>query len=599
MSDGLFDLPGTPVPARGGGSLSDVDHTAAPLAVRMRPRSLGELVGQQHLLAPGSPLRRLVEGDQPMSLLLWGPPGTGKTTIAAVVSHQTNRKFVELSAVTAGVKDVRQVIDGARRDLARPGGAVETVLFIDEVHRFTKAQQDALLPGVENRWVTLVAATTENPFFSVISPLLSRSLLLTLESLTDDDISLLLDRALSDERGLNDEFELAADARAHLLRMAGGDARRALTYLEAAAGGARAKHDQAMKLEAATRHEPTPRSGPMAEPTTPSRTTTPPEPAAPPIPATTPVPAEASGPGGSADASGPADATAPTGSADASSSTGLTGSADASSLTGLTGSADAADATDPAGAVAGGRPADSASPGADGSVVRAGDSPTPSAGEGGVPRRALIDLVTLETAVDRAAVRYDRAGDQHYDVASALIKSIRGSDVDAAMHYLARMIEAGEDPRFIARRLVISASEDIGMGDPTALGVAVAAAEAVQLIGMPEARINLAQAVVTLALAPKSNAVIMAVDAAIADVKAGKVGPVPPHLRDAHYSGAKKLGHGSSYQYSHDDPRGVLPQQYAPDVIDGTDYYKPTRRGGEASYADRVTAIRKILRDRP
>ncbi|MET7280217.1 replication-associated recombination protein A [Kribbella sp. NPDC005582] len=454
MSEGLFDLPGAPAPARGGGSLADVDHTAAPLAVRMRPRSLDELVGQQHLLAPGSPLRRLVEGDQPMSLLLWGPPGTGKTTIAAVVSHQTNRKFVELSAVTAGVKDVRQVIDGARRDLARPGGAVETVLFIDEVHRFTKAQQDALLPGVENRWVTLVAATTENPFFSVISPLLSRSLLLTLESLTDDDIGELLTRALTDERGLNGEFELAEDARDHLLRMAGGDARRALTYLEAAAGGARAK-------EAST-----------------------------------------------------------------------------------------------------------------------------------------IDLETLETAVDQAAVRYDRAGDQHYDVASALIKSIRGSDVDAAMHYLARMIVAGEDPRFIARRLVISASEDIGMGDPTALGVAVAAADAVQLIGMPEARINLAQAVVALALAPKSNSVITAVDAAIADVKAGKIGPVPSHLRDAHYAGAKKIGHGSSYQYSHNDPRGVVAQQYAPDVIDGTDYYTPTRRGGEAAYADRVDAIRKILRNR-
>ncbi|TCM44370.1 putative ATPase [Kribbella sp. VKM Ac-2568] len=420
----------------------------------MRPRSLDELVGQQHLLAPGSPLRRLVEGDQPMSLLLWGPPGTGKTTIAAVVSHQTNRRFVELSAVTAGVKDVRQVIDGARRDLARPGNTVETVLFIDEVHRFTKAQQDALLPGVENRWVTLVAATTENPFFSVISPLLSRSLLLTLESLTDDDIAVLLDRALTDERGLNEEFELDEDARAHLLRMAGGDARRALTYLEAAAGGARAK------------------------------------------------------------------------------------------------------------------------------------------------QAATIDLKTLETAVDRAAVRYDRAGDQHYDVASALIKSIRGSDVDAAMHYLARMIEAGEDPRFIARRLVISASEDIGMGDPTALGVAVAAADAVQLIGMPEARINLAQAVVALALAPKSNAVIMAIDAAIADVKAGKVGPVPPHLRDAHYAGAKKIGHGSSYQYSHNDPRGVVPQQYAPDVVDDAEYYKPTRRGGEAAYAERLANIRKILKDR-
>jgi putative ATPase len=440
----------------------------------MRPRTLDELVGQQHLLAPGSPLRRLVEGDQPMSLLLWGPPGTGKTTIAAVVSHATNRRFVELSAVTAGVKEVRQIIDGARRDLARPGNTVETVLFIDEVHRFTKAQQDALLPGVENRWVTLVAATTENPFFSVISPLLSRSLLLTLESLTDDDIAVLLDRALEDERGLNGEFELAQDARDHLLRMAGGDARRALTYLEAAAGGARAKQ-----------------AGP----------------------------------------------------------TRRTGSED-----------------------------DNAAAGQDGPAV--------------------IDLVTLETAVDRAAVRYDRAGDQHYDVASALIKSIRGSDVDAAMHYLARMIEAGEDPRFIARRLVISASEDIGMGDPTALGVAVAAADAVQLIGMPEARINLAQAVVALALAPKSNAVIMAIDAAIADVKAGKVGPVPAHLRDAHYAGAKKIGHGSSYQYSHNDPRGVVPQQYAPDVVDDAEYYKPTRRGGEAAYADRLAKIREILRNR-
>jgi putative ATPase len=445
--------------------LADADHTSAPLAVRMRPRSLDELVGQQHLLSPGSPLRRLVEGDQPMSLLLWGPPGTGKTTIAAVVSHATNRKFVELSAVTAGVKEVRQVIDGARRDLTR-ANTVETVLFIDEVHRFTKAQQDALLPGVENRWVTLVAATTENPFFSVISPLLSRSLLLTLESLTDDDIAVLLERALVDERGLNGEYELAADAKDHLLRMAGGDARRALTYLEAAAGGAKARAAESQTTE----------------------------------------------------------------------------------------------------------------PGEDGAV--------------------LIDLKTLETAVDRAAVRYDRAGDQHYDVASALIKSIRGSDVDAAMHYLARMIEAGEDPRFIARRLVISASEDIGMGDPTALGVAIAAAEAVQLIGMPEARINLAQAVVALALAPKSNAVILAIDAAIADVRAGKVGPVPPHLRDAHYAGAKKIGHGSTYQYSHNDPRGVVGQQYAPDVVDKVDYYQPTRRGGEAAYAEALAKIREILRKR-
>lgn len=449
MSDGLFDLPGQPVPARGGGSLSDADHTAAPLAVRMRPRSLDEIVGQQHLLAPGSPLRRLVEGDQAMSVLLWGPPGTGKTTIAAVVSHQTSRRFVELSAVTAGVKDVRQVIDAARRELTHR--SAETVLFIDEVHRFSKTQQDALLPAVENRWVTLIGATTENPFFSVISPLLSRSLLLTLESLTDDDISSLITRALESSRGLDGAVTLEDDARQHLLRMAGGDARRALTYLEAGAGGAAA---------------------------------------------------------------------------------------------------------------------------------------------------GVIDLATLEAAVDTAAVRYDRDGDQHYDVTSALIKSIRGSDVDAALHYLARMVEAGEDPRFIARRLVILASEDIGLADSSALSTAVAAADAVQLIGMPEAQINLAHAVIALSLAPKSNAVITALGAAAADVKAGKVGPVPAHLRDAHYSGAKKLGHGSTYSYAHDDPRGVVPQQYAPDVVAEADYYKPTKHGNEARYADRLAQLRAILRKR-
>jgi putative ATPase len=450
VSDGLFDLPGVPAPPRGGGSLADADHTAAPLAVRMRPRSLDEIVGQQHLLTPGSPLRRLVEGDQPMSVLLWGPPGTGKTTIAAVVSHQTSRRFVELSAVTAGVKDVRQVIDAARRELTHR--QVETVLFIDEVHRFSKTQQDALLPAVENRWVTLIGATTENPFFSVISPLLSRSLLLTLESLTDDDISALITRALTDERGLAGAVSLDDDARRHLLRMAGGDARRALTYLEAGAGGAQA----------------------------------------------------------------------------------------------------------------------------------AGSD--------------VIDLPILEGAVDTAAVRYDRDGDQHYDVTSALIKSIRGSDVDAALHYLARMVEAGEDPRFIARRLVILASEDIGMADSSALSTAVAAAEAVQLIGMPEAQINLAHAVIALSLAPKSNAVITALGAAAADVKAGKVGPVPAHLRDSHYAGAKKIGHGSTYKYAHDDERGVVPQQYAPDVVADAEYYKPTTHGNEARYADRLAQLRAILR---
>jgi putative ATPase len=427
-------------------------HAAAPLAVRMRPRTLEELVGQEQLRAPGSPLRQLVEGDQAMSLLLWGPPGTGKTTIAAILSQQTDRRFVEVSAVSAGVKEVRAAIDAARAELVASGQ--ETVLFVDEVHRFSKAQQDALLPGVENRWVTLVAATTENPFFSVISPLLSRSLLLRLEPLNDDDIRAVLDGALADERGLAGAYTMDEDAAAHLVRLAGGDARRALTYLEAAAGAASAR-------------------------------------------------------------------------------------------------------------------------GSD-----------------------TVDLETAETAVDQAAVRYDRQGDQHYDVTSAFIKSVRGSDVDAALHYLARMIEAGEDPRFIARRLVILASEDIGLADPTALPTAVAAAQAVQLIGMPEGRLNLAQATIALAVAPKSNAVITAIGAAQADVRAGKIGPVPAHLRDAHYQGAKKLGHGSSYTYSHDEPFGIAEQQYLPDVVADAEYYRPTELGAEGAIKERWAKVRRIIRGR-
>ncbi|RNM11170.1 replication-associated recombination protein A [Nocardioides pocheonensis] len=424
----------------------------------MRPRTLDELVGQQHLLAPGSPLRLLVEGDQPMSLLLWGPPGTGKTTIASIVSTQTNRVFVEVSAVAAGVKEVRAAIDGARARLASSGQ--ETVLFVDEVHRFSKAQQDALLPGVENRWVTLVAATTENPFFSVISPLLSRSLLLTLEPLTDDDVRDVVLRAVDDDRGLGGRVRLDDDALEHLVRLAGGDARRSLTYLEAAAGGAAAG-------------------------------------------------------------------------------------------------------------------------------VAAGSEDV-----------AHIDLETVEKAVDRAAVRYDRQGDQHYDVISAFIKSVRGSDADAALHYLARMMEAGEDPRFIARRLVILASEDIGLAHPAALTTAVAAAQAVQLIGMPEARLNLAQATIELALAPKSNAVIKAIDAASADVRAGRIGQVPPHLRDAHYPGAKKLDHGTTYTYAHDAPYGVAEQQYAPDVLLDAQYYRPTALGAEAGFRERWERIRRMIRGR-
>jgi putative ATPase len=416
----------------------------------MRPRTLDELLGQPQLRTEGSPLRQLIEGRQSMSVLLWGPPGTGKTTIAGILSGHTDRAFVEVSAVSAGVKEVRAAIEAARADLTHRSR--ETVLFIDEVHRFSKAQQDALLPAVENRWVTLVAATTENPFFSVIPPLLSRSLLLQLDSLTDDDIVAVIDRALTDERGLAGAVALDDDARDHLVRLSGGDARRSLTYLEAAAGAASAK--------------------------------------------------------------------------------GL----------------------------------------------------------------SAINLATAETAVDRAAVRYDRQGDQHYDVISAFIKSVRGSDADAAVHYLARMFEAGEDPRFIARRLVILASEDIGLADPTALTTAVAAAQAVQLIGMPEARLNLAQATIALAVAPKSNAVIMAIDAAIADVKAGKIGHVPPHLRDAHYAGSKQIGHGTSYTYSHEEPFGIAAQQYAPDVVLDIEYYRPTALGAEAAVKERWERIRRMVR---
>ncbi len=450
--EGLFDYgdAGESRDRTGAGTLAGNEHASAPLAVRMRPRTLDELAGQRQLLAAGSPLRRLVEGDQPMSLILWGPPGTGKTTIASILSRQTDRQFVEVSAVSAGVKEVRAAIDAARNRLARTGG--ETVLFVDEVHRFTKAQQDALLPGVENRWVTLVAATTENPFFSVISPLLSRSLLLTLEPLTDDDVRAVLVAAVSDERGLQGSVDVEPEALDHLVRLAGGDARRALTYLEAAAGAA-------------------------------------------------------------------------------------------SSV----------------------------------------DSPT-------------VTLDVAETAVDRAAVRYDRQGDQHYDVISAFIKSVRGSDVDAALHYLARMMEAGEDPRFIARRLVILASEDIGLADPTALTTAVAAAQAVQLIGMPEARLNLAQAVIALTVAPKSNAVITAIDAASADVRAGKIGTVPAHLRDAHYGGSKKLGHGTGYSYAHDAPFGVATQQYLPDELQDAEYYRPTSLGAEAAVRERWERLRRIVR---
>lgn len=437
----------------------------APLAVRMRPRTIDEVLGQDHLLTPGAPLRVLAGENAgpagPSSVILYGPPGTGKTTLAHVIARAPGRKFVELSAITAGVKDVRAVMDQALLDRDMYG--TTTVLFLDEIHRFTKAQQDALLPGVENRWVILVAATTENPSFSIISPLLSRSLLLRVHSLEQSDIEHLIDRALADPRGFGGAAVIDEDARAHLAAVSGGDARRSLTSLEAAAAIAFSEAEQA---------------GEKA-----------PEPAAP---------------------------------------------------------------------------------------VR-------------------ITLAHATEAVDRAAIRYDRSGDQHYDVVSAFIKSMRGSDADAAVHYLARMLEGGEDPRFVARRIMILASEDIGLADPQALQVATAAAQSVALVGMPEARIILSQAVIYCALAPKSNAAYNAINRAIADVRAGAAGQVPVHLRDGHYAGAKQFGHGEGYIYAHDAPGHVAAQQYLPDTLHGTVYYEPTQHGFERTLTERRERIRRIL----
>ncbi|WP_439647618.1 replication-associated recombination protein A [Corynebacterium hylobatis] len=442
--DSLF---GAPEPERPPGSdfFRAGDH--APLAARMRPRTLDEIAGQEHLLGPGRPLRRLVEGSGEASVILYGPPGTGKTTIASLISTATNQHFVGLSALDSGVKQVREVIDRARRDLIQ---GQRTVLFIDEVHRFSKTQQDALLAAVENRTVLLVAATTENPSFSVVAPLLSRSLLLQLQPLDDAAVREVVTRALVDERGLGGRVTADEEALDQLVLLAGGDARRALTYLEAAAEAV-----------------------------------------------------------------------------------------------------------------------------ADG---------------------ASISVAVIRENVNRAVVRYDRDGDQHYDVVSAFIKSIRGSDVDAALHYLARMLEAGEDPRFIARRLVIHASEDIGMADPSALQSAVAAAQAVALIGMPEARLTLAQATVHLATAPKSNAVYEAINRAQQDVREGRIGHVPAHLRDGHYEGAKKLGNAVGYLYPHDDPRGVVSQQYLPGQLGDAVYYEPTDHGAEKRIRDYIGRLRRIVR---
>jgi putative ATPase len=401
----------------------------APLAARLRPRVLDDVVGQEHLVGPGRPLRRLVEQDRLTSAIFWGPPGTGKTTLALAVAGSTQRAFEQLSAVTAGVKDVREVIERARQRLGEHGRG--TILFLDEIHRFSKSQQDALLPAVEDGTLTLIGATTENPFFEVNPPLRSRSTLFRLEPLDRAAIETLINRGLQAEG-----VTAHPDAIAHLADRAGGDGRQVLTALEVACA--------------------------LAHP-------------------------------------------------------------------------------------------------------------------------GSVQPDHVEAALGTSALRYGR--DDHYDVVSAFIKSMRGSDPQAAIYWLARMLEAGEDARFIARRMVIFASEDVGMADPQALVVAVAAAHAVEHVGLPEAQLNLAQAAVHLATAPKSNRAALAIWNARAAVQHGALGEVPPHLRDAHYQGASQLGHGTEYRYPHDDPSGWVDQQYLPDPLVGTRYYEPSAHGHEADIA--------------
>ncbi len=426
----------------------EIGQESAPLAARMRPRTLDQFVGQSHVLGPGSALRALIEADELRSVILWGPAGTGKTSLAHIVAGATRSRFEELSATNAGVKDVRGLLEAARARLG--ANDRRTILFIDEIHRFNKAQQDALLPGVEDRTVVLIGATTENPFFALNTPLMSRSLLFRLEPLEPDELSTIVRRALTDrERGLGrGGLALDADALDHLVERVDGDARHALNALEAAA------------LVVSSR--------------------------------------------------------------------------------------------------AGGQ---------------GGDAP------------ARIALQDVEEALQRPRVSYDRAGDEHYDVASAFIKSIRGSDPDAAVHYLARMLEAGEDPRFIARRLVISASEDVGLADPRALPLAVAAFQALEFVGLPEARLHLAEATVYLALAPKSNSALKALEAAGQELRAQRPGRVPSHLQSATFSGERALGIGVGYVYPHDHPGHWAPQRYLPEGLEGG-YYRPSDQGHEPGLAD-------------
>ena len=404
----------------------------APLAARLRPSSIDDVVGQEHLVGPGKPLRRLVEQDKLSSAIFWGPPGTGKTTLALAVAGSTRRHFSQLSAVTAGVKDVREVIDAARQRLGMHGQG--TILFLDEIHRFSKAQQDALLPAVEDGTLTLIGATTENPFFEVNAPLRSRSTLFRLEPLSADAIVTLIRRGLQALGTTADD-----DAIDLLVDRAGGDGRQVLTSLEVAAA--------------------------LAHP-------------------------------------------------------------------------------------------------------------------------GSVSLAHAEAALGTSALRYGR--DDHYDVVSAFIKSMRGSDPQAAVYYLGRMLEAGDDARFIARRMIIFASEDVGLADPTALLIAVAAAQAVEHVGLPEAQLNLAQAAIHLATAPKSNRAATAIWTGRSDIRNGVVGEVPAHLRDGHYPGAASLGHGVGYLYPHDDPRGWVEQQYLPEGLSSRLWYEPSDHGRERDIAKRM-----------
>jgi putative ATPase len=416
----------------------------APLADRLRPRRLDDIVGQDHLIGPGRPLRVLIEADRLSSVILWGPPGTGKTTLAMVIATHTSKAFETLSAVTAGVKDVREVVARAQQRLGERGQG--TILFLDEVHRFNKAQQDALLPSVESGLLTLIGATTENPYFEVNPPLLSRSTLFRLESLDDAAARRLIAKALADEGVGADD-----DAVDHLASRANGDGRHTLTSLEVAVALAQQRAEV----------------------------------------------------------------------------------------------------------------------------------------EGG---EAVVVLADAEAALGTKALRYGR--DDHYDVISAFIKSIRGSDPDAGLYWLATMLEAGEDARFIARRLVILASEDVGEADPLSLLVATAAAHAVEYVGLPEAQLNLAQAVIHLATAPKSNSATTAIFGARADVRDRPSSGVPAHLRDAHYAGAEKLGHGDGYRYPHDDPRGFVEQEHLPPEVAGRRYYAPSGHGREREIAERMARLR-------